>query len=186
MADTSHSLFEIIRGALWEDFELRVTYYSELGSYAGTMASVLRPLGLVAAAGDWFLVAERHQHVIAFPLATILAVEVTNDHFERPGDFQLDSFWQSRLALRRRQQPAFICEVIISDSAAPLVGDALLEQHEQIDETRSRATLQFDTFERARSVILSLGNAVELLAPLALRLSIIDFAHQTAAVYDSE
>ena len=43
--------------------------------------------------------------------------------------------------------------------------------------------LPFDTFESARSRLLGFGSAVEVLTPLALRLSLADHATQIAALY---
>ena len=47
-----------------------------------------------------------------------------------------------------------------------------------------RVTLHFDTFEKARTLILGWGNVVEVLAPRALRLSIADYARKILTVYE--
>jgi len=47
-------------------------------------------------------------------------------------------------------------------------------------------TLHFETFVEARTRLLGLGRAVEVLEPTALRLSIVDFASQIAAFYQDE
>ena len=43
--------------------------------------------------------------------------------------------------------------------------------------------LDFDSFEAARTTMLSLGGAVEVLSPEALRRSVADFAEQTRTRY---
>lgn len=180
------SLFETIRKALWDGWKLALSYYSEIGSHAGTISAVVRPLGLVAAAGDWHLVAGRGIHTIVIPLAGILSADITSEHFERPQDFQLESFWQDRSALKQRQRPSFLVTAYIKETALPLVGDLLQDvpQTSSADERR-RVTLQFDTFERARILILSLGNAIDVIEPLSLRLSIEDYARQILSVYEN-
>ena len=40
--------------------------------------------------------------------------------------------------------------------------------------------IAFDDFEQARALLLAYGGAVEVLEPLALRLSIADYAEQIA------
>jgi predicted DNA-binding transcriptional regulator YafY len=47
-------------------------------------------------------------------------------------------------------------------------------------------TLPFESFEAARSRILGLGKAVEVMEPLSLRMSVIDFARQINNLYDHE
>ena len=47
-------------------------------------------------------------------------------------------------------------------------------------------TLPFESLEGARERILSFGRAVEVLAPVALRCSILDHAAQTVSLYTGE
>jgi len=110
---------------------------------------------------------------------------VTGVHFQRAKDFQLEDFWRTRRALRSCHLPAFSCDVIIAESAVPIFGDVLTEELGRADASHVMARLRFKTFEDVRASILSLGNAVEVVAALALRLSVADFARQTAAIYDS-
>jgi predicted DNA-binding transcriptional regulator YafY len=44
-------------------------------------------------------------------------------------------------------------------------------------------TLPFESLEDARARLLGLGGAVEVLAPQALRDSVLDYARQTVAIY---
>lgn len=181
---TAKSIFETIRNALWDEWELAVSYYSELGSHAGTISAAVRPLGLVAAAGEWYLVAGRDLHIIVIPLASVLSANITAVHFERPQDFQLESFWRARSALKQQQRPTLFVKVNIKESALPLVGDLMHGEPENVprDAVR-RITLRFESFERARTWILGLGNAIEVIDPLSLRISIKDYALQILSVY---
>ena len=181
----AESLFETIRKALWDDRELAVSYYSEMGSHAGTISAVVRPLGLVAAAGEWYLVAGRDLFIIVIPLASMLSAKITDQPFDRPHDFQLEAYWHQRAALKQQQHPALFVKATIKESLLPLVGDRLEGDPQEIaGEARCYITLRFDTFERARTSILGLGNAIEVTAPLSLRLSIQDYARQILSVYE--
>ncbi len=179
------SQFETIRKALWEDRALRLSYYSEMGSRAGTITAVVLPLGLVAAGGEWFLVAGRDQHTVVISLDRLLAASITAERFERPEDFQLADFWQSRTLLRQRQRPEQLVDVLIAEHALALAGDYLAGEPETTSSGGMCAvTLRFETFEDARTWILGLGNAVEVTSPLSLRLSVVDYAQQTLTRYD--
>jgi predicted DNA-binding transcriptional regulator YafY len=46
--------------------------------------------------------------------------------------------------------------------------------------------LQLHTLERARLFVLSLGRSVEVLEPLALRDSVVDYARQIVEFYEGE
>jgi predicted DNA-binding transcriptional regulator YafY len=44
-------------------------------------------------------------------------------------------------------------------------------------------TLEYESFEVARQMVLGYGGAIEVLEPLALRRSVEDFAQQTVTIY---
>ena len=65
--------------------------------------------------------------------------------------------------------------------------DDILAQAGAPDEKgRIILTLPFESFESARTRILGLGRAIEVLEPLSLRMSVIDFAHQIGDLYNSD
>ena len=184
---SAKSIFETIRKALWDDWELAVSYYSELGSHAGTISAVVRPLGLVATAGEWYLVAGRDLHTIVIPLASMLSANIAADHFERPQDFQLESFWHARSALKQQQRPSLFVKAHIKESALPLVGDLLHGEPEHVPGDAAHCiTLRFESFEHARTWILGQGNAIDVITPLSLRLSIKDYARQILSIYEND
>jgi predicted DNA-binding transcriptional regulator YafY len=49
-----------------------------------------------------------------------------------------------------------------------------------------RMTLRFENLETARARLLALGGAIEIVEPLALRRSVLDFAHQTVQRHQAE
>jgi hypothetical protein len=68
---------------------------------------------------------------------------------------------------------------VFGDKAADILAGAA-----EPDENSWRtATLIFESFEAARTRLLGLGNSVEVLSPLPLRLSLIDFAQQIIEFY---
>lgn len=180
------SLFAIVRRALWESLPLSVNYYSELGSHAGTISSVVKPFGLVAAFGTWHLVAGRDQHTIVISLAKILSAEAGAERFEPPQDFHLQSFWHDWVARKQLQRPSITVKANIHESALPLIAEKLESVQESVSgEVKIGAVLCFETFEQARTWILGYGNSIEVVEPLSLRLSIVDYARQILSVYEN-
>jgi predicted DNA-binding transcriptional regulator YafY len=45
-------------------------------------------------------------------------------------------------------------------------------------------TLDYESFEEARRMVLSYGGAIEVLQPIALRRSVQDFARQIQLIYE--
>jgi predicted DNA-binding transcriptional regulator YafY len=186
-AGGSMSVFEIVRRALWDDLELAVQYYSELGSHAGSIMAVVKPYGLVAASGAWHLVAGRDQHTIVIPLARILSAEATAERFNPPQDFQLESFWYDWITRKQLQRPSITVLAVINESALPLIGEYLEWVQGKIPgKSEVRGILRFETFEQARTYILGFGSSIEVIEPVPLRLSIVDYARQILFVYENE
>lgn len=179
----SGSLFESIRQALWQNHELTVSYRPEFGDRAGPITTTLQPLGLVAADGEWYLVAGHGDHSIVVPFVRLLSAEVTNIPFERPSDFQLETTWHARKALVQQQRPAFYVRARIAEIAFPYITEFLVDRPGSKPGDLN-VHLRFSTFEEARTRILGLGSAIEVLDPLSLRLSIKDHAQQVLSVYE--
>jgi predicted DNA-binding transcriptional regulator YafY len=181
------SLFGIIRKALWNDFELFISYYSELGSHAGAITAIVQPLGLVAAAGAWFMVAGIDLHPIVIPLSRLHFAQITAQNFEPPPDFILENFWRDWVIRSRSQSLSILVYANVIKTILPYIEENI----EDILETDPsdgwiQVALCFETFEQARTWILGMGNAIEVIAPLSLRLSISDYARQILSVYEHE
>ncbi|TBL80577.1 helix-turn-helix transcriptional regulator [Paenibacillus thalictri] len=81
--------------AIWEQHAVTMTYTSREGH---ELCLKLKPYGLVAKAGVWFLVGETEGNVRAFRLLRIDSLEgKQEERFVRPEDFDLQVFWQEWL-----------------------------------------------------------------------------------------
>ena len=185
--DCDQPVFAAIRQALWEERQLEISYYSEIGIQAGTISTTVAPFGLVAAAEAWYLVAGRDEHIIVIPLNRLLEAQVCQQTFARPVDFRLADYWQSWTARTRRRQPSFIVKARIAATLRPHIEGYI---REEIGSAVAACfaylvILEFTTFESARARILGWGSAIEVVHPEALRLSVADFARQTLLVYDT-
>jgi predicted DNA-binding transcriptional regulator YafY len=110
--------------------------------------------------------------------------------FYRPSDFQLESFWRE-WCREYESQPPFCARVRVAPEALPMlaeyVGDRARGQiaSHPLPDAGGWVTLDlpFESFISARSRLLGLGRAVEVLEPEPLRKSLVDFAEQVVAFY---
>jgi predicted DNA-binding transcriptional regulator YafY len=185
---TSH--LQILYQAVWDDRCLRLTYRMFLGAL---VELTVAPYSLVAKASAWHLVYAYQGKVRALPLSSIVAAQILEDRFERPADFDLAMFWQAHVAEWESARLSYPVTVRVAPGLIPfhrqVFGDGahcLIQQADPPDETGwMTLALLFESLEAARERLLGLGGAVEVLEPLALRLSVADFAAQTVAQYQA-
>jgi predicted DNA-binding transcriptional regulator YafY len=176
-------LYEAIRGCR----ALRVTY--KLWD-AIPITQEIYPLGLVAKAGVWYLVWESNGKTSYRRAASLLEAELLEETFDYPEDFTLSDYWRAACAEAEGDFQAFRATVrATSGVAAALARQAEAGRTEVVSlsgtEAWVRLELSFDSMDSARHGLMAWGSAVEVLEPEALRLSIIDYAKQIAALYAS-
>jgi predicted DNA-binding transcriptional regulator YafY len=150
----------------------------------------IAPYGLVARAGAWYLVwAGEDGHVRVDAVSDLHRATLEADGFERPSDFDLDSFWQTWREEEEAARPPFRVRLRVRKDALSYVRDALGERRGVFpapageSEEWVEIDASFVLFEAARRALLALGGAVEIIAPPALRASMADFATQIARRY---
>jgi predicted DNA-binding transcriptional regulator YafY len=184
----------ILQQAVWEDRRLEIQYRSFFGSRAGFLTAEVDPFGLVAKAGAWYLVAYRVDHIAVLRVERILRARLNEMRFERPADFDLVSFWREWCVENQGSQPRIEVTVRVSADLrqylSSVFGDAIVMEKREVDEAHevgwSTRQLMFSSFDEARGRILALGGAVEVVEPLPLKLSVIDFARQITGLYKGE
>jgi predicted DNA-binding transcriptional regulator YafY len=188
-ADEAVPCLPEIQQALWQDRKLHLTYRADFGTQ---VQQVVAPYGLVAKASVWYLVyAHPSGDLRALQVSRIAEAAILEAAFERLADFDLADFWKSWCAEFEESRFRYLVTV----RAAPKLvqqlpyyfGDTirkLLAQAPPPDaEGWIELTLPFESEQAARARILGFGRAVEVLAPEALRKSVIDFAAQITAFY---
>src|ERR1700710_1769270 len=80
-----------IARAVWSERRVAMRYES----WKGEVSRRVDPLGLVLKAGIWYLAAQVGNGVRTYRLSSILDLEVTDDPFERPANFDLAAWWQA-------------------------------------------------------------------------------------------
>ena len=174
--------------AVWEDQIIQMRYLSILGEYVEPLEAVVEPYGLVSRLGEWHLICRKGGLNQVVRLDRILTVELLPDRFSRSPDFNLAAFWNEWLASELAHPRPFRVLALVYPEVLPQLADYMSEdnsqetQHGQEGE-RIHIWLSFKNLEQARSRLLGLGRSVEVLEPLALRLSIEDYAHQISNLY---
>jgi predicted DNA-binding transcriptional regulator YafY len=172
--------------AVWED---RLLYLRYQPVYRVEMEQLVRPYGLVAKAGVWYLVFDRHGQIDVHRVAQLLEARLTEENFTRPADFDLASFWEKWCTDEEKRRSLFSVRVRIGPEFVPLLpvffGDQAVLGSPDSHGLRT-LELSFESFEAARDRLLSLGRAVEVLSPPALRKSLVDYARQILELYERE
>jgi predicted DNA-binding transcriptional regulator YafY len=178
----------VIQEAVWSDVRVQLTYRRGDGTLVERLVD---PYGLVAKAGIWYLVRAVDGRLGVYRVSRIQATQPTKERFERPDGFNLASYWAEWCAEFEASLPKYPVALRVAPELIPVLpliyGDgirALIEAAPRPD-GEGWITLPF-TFENlavARRAVLGFGPTVEILEPLELRHSVIDYAARVVALY---
>lgn len=179
---------QTIHQAVWQDRKLWLTYRP---LPASQLEQSVEPYGLVAKAGIWYLVCAHHNRVRVHRVADLLDARLCTETFIHPADFDLERFWTSWCMEQEERYTAYTVHVRIAPdfiAALPIYfGDGIRAEIAKAGPSEATGhislVLSFASLEAARSRLLAFGRGVEVLQPLALRKSLLDFAEQTVALY---
>ncbi len=170
--------------AVWGDRRVRLEY-----ARAGRPSMrVVDPLGLVLAAGDWYLVAVRDGQRRTYRVSRVGAAEVLDEAAQRPAGFDLAATWAA--ARRELEAEHALTDITVRVSAAALprlrrlVAVRGQEGVPVVAEGEVELTVPFESEAWAATALLGLGGEVEVLAPEGLRRRVAEEARRAAARYD--
>lgn len=173
-----------LAAAVWADRRARLDYLR-----GGRSASrEVDPLGLVLAAGDWYLVALRDGERRTYRVSRVRAVRVLDEPVRRPAGFDLAQTWAQ--ARRELEAGHAVVEVTVrvAPAALPRLRRLVAVPGQERLPVTSVADLEvsvpFESEAWAATALLGLGGAVEVLAPPALRRRVASEARAAAARYD--
>jgi predicted DNA-binding transcriptional regulator YafY len=177
-----------LQQALWQDRRLDLTYEA---NFNVRIRAIVEPLGLVAKANAWYLVYRRETAFRVLLVRRVLQAEMLEENFRRPPDFNLVEFWQRWTEENEAIHTRYTVLVRVAPTLIPFLsqnfGENMVEQAEQPGEPDNYGwmiiRLVFESLEAARGRLLAFGRAVEVLEPLPLRKSLIDFAEQIVDFY---
>jgi predicted DNA-binding transcriptional regulator YafY len=122
------------------------------------------PLGLVLKGGAWYLVARRSVGMRVYRVSRVASVRALDGSFERPGEFELATFWNEWSRAFEESRPKVEVVVRRIDGDGPSV-------------------LTFEHLGEAYRELLRLGARVEVLEPAELRERLAETSRQLAALY---
>lgn len=181
---------QTIEQALWQDRRLQIKVRWDV--FNTELELEVEPYGLVAKANVWYLVYGCGGTAKVTRMSQILQARLMPEPFTRPPGFDLERFWETWCS-EYESQPPFCARVRISPEALPRLAEyvgerarsALTKIHGPDAEGWVMLELPFESFIAARSSLLGLGRAVEVLEPHSLRRSVLDFAEQIVAFYQN-
>ena len=179
---------QTIQQALFQDRRLKIKVRWDF--FNTQFDQDAEPYGLVAKANIWYLVYGRGGTPHVARVSQIIEAEIMPENFTRPAGFRLEAFWE-KWCKEYESQPPFCARVRVAPEALPMlaeyVGDRARRQLtlSHIPDAGGWVTLElpFESLIVARSRLLGLGRAVEVLEPESLRKSLIDFAEQIVMFY---
>lgn len=174
--------------AVWEDRRINLTYRPIPGIQ---IEQVVEPYALVAKAGSWYLVSARKGSLHVHRLSSLLGVKYSGETFDRPEDFDLVAFWKNWCLEQEKRRALYPVTLRFSPEILPYLsmffGDRIQAKVGQAGPPDENGWLtleiSFESLEAARGRLLGFGRDIEVLAPTALRKSILDFARQTVSLY---
>lgn len=149
--------------------------------------SCVEPYGLVAKGGVWYLVYQSNGKWQAKRVSDLVSAEAVNESFVRRTDFNLVDFWEGWCLQRQINRQSFHVTARIDPAMLPwlpMYFDLTPRVLEAPGAPGEWPTLElsFNSIYDARSRLLGMGGAVEVLSPQALRQSLRDFAEQAVKV----
>lgn len=171
----------VLLEALWRARQVRFRY--ERSTDGG--ARVVSPLGLVARANAWYLVADRSDQRRTYRVSRIREAAVLDDACARPAGFDLAEHWERSSSEFREKLPQLDATFLADAHAMPWIRwyRSGRVQEEIAEGDRFRVRLRFYGPDDALQFALSYGGAVELVEPAELRERILAVARTLVARY---
>ena len=176
-----------LRRATNEDLRTLLHYRDRNGKVT---ERVVDPLGLVAKAGIWYLVARYGDGMRCFRADRMIGVEVTTERFVRPAGFDLDAYWRDWSAEFERGLPGY--PVMLGVAADALEDVCAYWDYEMLDGAPRRAKrgwktvrLLFPSLDVAVAHIVMWGKRVEALEP-AVRAATLSKGREAVKAYQME
>jgi predicted DNA-binding transcriptional regulator YafY len=181
----------LLHRAVLEDRWVRATF---LRAHAILTSRRIAPCGLVAKAAMWYVVwAGEDERLRVDRAASIVEAELLRETFGRPAGLDLEEFWTSWCRKQEGSGRQLVVTARVSRAALDALRHAALAPEEVPDAADSHDVLRphcirlgFGSVEEARAQLLAYGGSVEVIEPLALRLTLADFAAQALRIYGAQ
>ena len=174
-----------VTGAVLNERKVRVRYES----WERESTKTLEPYGLVLKGGNWYLIAasaRKNGRTATYRVDHIRDIEVLDDAFSRPDDFDLAKYWtESVIAFRERARTeTAVLKFSVNGLARyrQLTKDQSISAGEFVDGWAT-ATVSIESVGDAYDLLMQLGAEVEAIEPAELRTMMVSTAQILANVY---
>ncbi len=175
---------QTVQEAVWDERRLNLVYCADDG---GVRRRVLKPYGLVAKVGVWYVVGETPRGMRVYRVSRIQEAAL-GEPFERPQDFDLAEFWNAWCRDFETSRPTYPVLLRVSKEGADVLprvlGEWAREALSQEDaEGWQTLNLTFENVEQAVSLLLGLTPLVEVQEPEELRGRLVAAAGEVLRLY---
>jgi predicted DNA-binding transcriptional regulator YafY len=177
--------FPILQTAIWQERQVQLTYKRSNGKL---VERLVNPLGLVAKASVWYLVASVEEEVRSYRISRVQSATITDRPCIHPIEFNLATYWQRALVEFKANLPRYAVMLRVAPDVLPRLRYAgHFARIEQIDSPDAEGwipvSIRFDVEEEACAYVLGFGAHVEVLEPPQLRDRVLQAAKEAIALY---
>lgn len=182
-----HAHLKTVADAVWAERRLSVRYES----WTKVSDRILDPYGLVLKGGIWYVVARSGDDIRTFRLSGIKSLEVLDETFSRPRDFDLPAYWAE--ATEKFQRDIYVGTARVRATARGIsrlketsdtVKRAILETEVVFgDDGWAELTIPVEELGAACREMTKMGAEVEVLSPPELRNAVAEVARKMANLY---
>ncbi|HEV7277777.1 MAG TPA: YafY family protein [Devosiaceae bacterium] len=182
-----HAHLRAVAAAVWAEQRLAIRYES----WSRVSERRVEPLGLVLKGGIWYMVARSDSGIRTYRLSGIRALEVLEERFTRPADFDLPAYWAAATAQFEQDIYIGTATVRASERGRQRLREISNTVREAVDaasiepDAEGWATLTVPVEEHgwATREIIRIGAEIEVLEPPELRARVAAVARKMAAFY---
>jgi predicted DNA-binding transcriptional regulator YafY len=181
----------LVQDAIWQEHRLRMTYRRSDGNWVKRLVD---PYGLVAKANIWYMVAASFNAIFTFRISRIQDASLTESHFERPLDFDLQNYWENWLTRLEENRTRYDVTITVPPTNTTLMVEVfgegmyhlITEESKPLDNGRLQLTIPFASPEDACRKLLGLGTAVTVIDPPELIQHLVQTARAIVEGYGTQ
>jgi predicted DNA-binding transcriptional regulator YafY len=147
---------------------------------------VVHPLGLVAKASVWYLVAGTEAGLRTFRVSRVRGVARTDDPVERPDGFDLAATWEDIKESLEVGRTPLLVTLLVDAEAVPWVRGMFGRRAtvgDQRNDGRTEATIRTWSVDAAASELAALGTHVEVTEPAEVREALATIGRRLVETY---
>lgn len=180
-------LLQAFEQAIRKRLRVKMTYFTATTGVL-TKERHVDPLHLRNHTGEWYLIAFDHKshEVRDFHAGRIREFKVTEEHFELPAGFDLESYLKRGFSMIRGANPIDV-EMIFDEYQSRWIRERtplhVTEQREELPDGRLRIKLQVTALDGIKRFVMQYGAHVKVIAPVELQEAIRLEIKQIEALY---